>query len=212
MTLILGLTGSIGMGKSTAARLLRAQGVPVFQADQYVHRLLNKGGIAVGAVARAFPAAYDKKGQKIDRVRLGRVVFQNPSARKILEDILHPLVRKAEERFIRIWRARVVRVAVLDIPLLYETRADVLCDAVLVVSAPASVQRARVLARKGMTPEKLKTIRTAQMSDAQKRARADAVLNTDQPLAATNRDLQKILRALQKTHARNHSGYRNHGA
>jgi dephospho-CoA kinase len=190
MTIIVGLTGGIGMGKSTCAKILRNQGVPVFEADRYVHRLLNKGGGAVAAVARVFPATFDARGKKINRQKLGRLVFGSASARKRLEAIIHPLVRTAEERFIRRARRAAVRLAVLDIPLLFETRADALVDQVWVVTAPSRIQAARVLARQGMTPQKWAAIRAAQMNNRARLRRADAVINTHQPLEKLTQDLQ----------------------
>jgi dephospho-CoA kinase len=202
--IVLGLTGSVGMGKSTAAAMLRAQRIPVFDADAYVHRALRRGGRGVRLVAAAFPDAYDKTRDAIDRKKLGFRIFNNAAARKKLEHIIHPLVRAAEIRFIRRHRGWNTRLIVLDIPLLFETHADVLCDAVICVTAPAHIQRARVLARAGMTPEKFAAILAAQMPDAEKRLRADYVLHTGLGRAATWRDLQSILHGLKQTHARNH--------
>lgn len=201
--IVLGLTGSIGMGKSTTIRMLRAQRIPVFDADAYVHRSMRAGGRAVRAVAAAFPSAFDKNKNQIDRAKLGAVVFANVAARKILEGILHPIVRGAEMRFInrhRGWRTRMI---VLDIPLLFETRADVFCDAVICVTAPAFIQTARVMARPGMTADKFNRIKAVQMDDAEKRLRADFVLNTGHGRAKTWRDLQDILRHVRMVHARN---------
>lgn len=201
--IVLGLTGAIGMGKSTVARMLDDMGVSVFDADKYVHRALNKNGIAVGPIKKIFPHVYDRARQKTDREKLGWVVFTSSAARKKLENILHPLVRAAEIRFIKYHRARGVKLVVLDIPLLFETGADALCDTVLCVSAPASIQRARVLARPGWTPQKFKLVKAVQMSDAQKRDRADWVLDTSGTLAATRRDLLMVLNQIKRMYARN---------
>jgi dephospho-CoA kinase len=142
---VLGLTGSVGMGKSTAARMLRRLRVPVYDADAAVHRLLGPGGRAVAAVARAFPGA--AKGNRIDRPALGRLVFDDRTALKRLERILHPQVRVAQARFLAACRRRRAPVAVLDIPLLFETAGENRCEGVIVVSAPPWLQRARVLQR-----------------------------------------------------------------
>ena len=173
---ILGLTGSLAMGKSTAAQALRRMGIPVHDADGEVHRLLARGGAAVGAVERSFPGV-TKEGA-VDRQALGRKVFADAAALRRLEAILHPLVRKAERRFLARCRRQRRRLAVLDIPLLFETGGDRRCDAVLVVSAPRRVQLARALRRPGMTMAKLKGVEARQMPDAEKRRRADAVIPT----------------------------------
>lgn len=173
---ILGLTGSIGMGKSTAAAQLRFLGVPVHDADATVHRLLGPGGAAVAAVARLWPEAVSEGG--VDRRRLGAAVFGDPQALRRLEGILHPLVRQAEERFLRRCARRGVPVVALDIPLLFETGGEGRCDAVIVVSAPAFLQRQRVLRRPGMTPERLERVLAQQLPDAVKRRCADFVVPT----------------------------------
>ena len=157
-TRIIGLTGSIGMGKSTAADMLRRLDVPVFSADAFVHEALQKGGVAAAAVAKAFPGSLDKG--TISRPALGREVFNDPGALERLESILHPLVRAAEKKFIARQNQRRIAVAALEIPLLFETGADELCDVVVVLSAPRFIQQRRVLARPGMTPEQLKQLRT----------------------------------------------------
>jgi dephospho-CoA kinase len=183
-----GLTGGIGMGKSTAARAFRRLGVPVFDADAAVHALQAKGGRAVRPIAAAFPGSV-REGA-VDREALRRAVLGDPAALGRLEAIVHPLVRREQERFLARWRGRGARLVVLDIPLLFETRARAAArragaprrgrefDAILVVSAPASVQRARVLARPGMTPQRLAAILARQMPDAEKRRRADHVIRT----------------------------------
>jgi dephospho-CoA kinase len=174
---IWGLTGSIGMGKSTAARAFRRLGVPVFDADAAVHALQAKGGRAVRPIGAAFPGAV--KGGAVDREALRRAVLGDPAALKRLEAIVHPLVRAEQHRFLARWRARGARLVVLDIPLLFETRRPAReFDAVLVVSAPAAVQRARVLARRGMTESRLDAILARQMPDAEKRRRATHVIRT----------------------------------
>jgi dephospho-CoA kinase len=174
--LLLGLTGSIAMGKSAAAGTFRALGVPVFDADAAVHRLLAPGGAAVAAVGAAFPACLADGA--IDRRALGRVAFADPAALARLEAILHPRVRALERGFLARCAAARRPLVVLDIPLLFETAGERLVDAVAVVSAPGFVQAQRVLARAGMTPGRLAAIRARQLPDAEKRRRADFVIPT----------------------------------
>jgi len=177
MPCILGLTGSIGMGKSSTAAMFARLGAAVFDADAAVHALLAPGGAAVAAVAAAFPDVADPQGG-IDRRRLGARVFADPAALRRLEDILHPAVAAARQRFLRRCARRRLRLAVLDIPLLFEAGLDRDCDATAVVVAPPAVQKGRVLARPGMTPEKFRRIRARQMPDRLKMARADMVILT----------------------------------
>jgi dephospho-CoA kinase len=191
--IILGLTGSVGMGKSTAAREFRRMGIPVHDADKAVHRLLGRGGKAVAAVAAAFPGV--EKGGAIDRAALGGLVFSDPSALKRLEAILHPLVRQAERAFLARARRRRRKLVVLDIPLLFETGGEARCDKVLVVSAPRRVQLARVMARPGMTAERLAGVEARQMPDAEKRRRADIIIETG---LDRHHRLAKLHRALRR--------------
>ncbi len=203
---VLGLTGSIGMGKSAAARALRRLGVPVHDADAAVHRLLGPGGGAVAAVARAFPGVVADGA--VDRAALGRRVFNNPAALARLEAILHPLVQRSEQRFLRGALARREPVAVLDIPLLFEIGGERRCDAVIVVSAPRFVQEARVLRRKGMTAARLLAVRARQMPDAEKRRRADFVVPTGLDKRATLRRLAAIVRVMTGPGRRRRGGHR----
>lgn len=173
---ILGLTGSIAMGKSTAAAVFRRLGVPVYDADRAVHRLLAEGGAAVPLIEAAFPAAV--AGGAVDRAKLGAIVFEDKAALARLERIVHPLVRAGEGRFLRRQARRRMPLVVLDIPLLFESRGEGRCDAVAVVSAPAFVQAQRVLARPGMTLERLAGILRRQMPDRGKRRRADFVIES----------------------------------
>lgn len=170
----IGLTGSIGMGKSVAAGMIRKQGIPVFDADAAVHRLLGPGGDAVQPVEAAFPGVVHDGA--VDRVRLGRAVFGDDVALKRLESILHPLVARERHRFLAQARRRRQRLVVLDVPLLFETGGDAGLDAVLVVSSPAFLQAQRVMKRPGMTASRLKEILRRQMPDREKRRRAQAVL------------------------------------
>jgi dephospho-CoA kinase len=175
--ILVGLTGSIGMGKSTAAQALKRLGLPVHDADAVVHRLLAPGGRAVAAVLAAFPDAGAPDGG-IDRRKLGAEVFGDGAALKRLEAILHPLVGAAKRRFLAAAARRRRRMVVLDVPLLYETGGERACDAVLVVSAPRFLQRQRVMARPGMTLEKFRGILAKQMPDAEKRRRTPHVVPT----------------------------------
>lgn len=195
--IVLGLTGSIGMGKSTAAGMLRRLRVPLFDADAAVHRFLGPGGAAVRQVEAEFPGVRGADGA-IDRRRLGQRVFGNPPALRRLEAILHPMVRRAERRFVAAAWARRERLVVLDIPLLYETGAPERCDRVMVVSAPARVQRERVMRRPGMTAERYAAILRAQMPDREKRRRADFVVPTGLGRGLTFRRLRAIVGGLRR--------------
>lgn len=173
---VIGLTGSIGMGKTNAAKTLERMGIPVHDADAAVHRLIGPGGRAVAAVGAAFPGVV--RDGAVDRAALGKRVFNDKAALARLEAILHPMVRAEARAFLRRMARRRAPVAVLDIPLLFETGGDALCDATIVVSAPRRVQEARVLSRPGMTRARLEAIRASQMPDAEKRRRADYVVST----------------------------------
>ena len=186
---ILGLTGSLGMGKSTTARFFAEAGVPVHDADAVVHKLYEGG--AVAAIETEFPGIM--AGGKVDRNKLAARVLGDATALKRLEAIVHPLVQQAEERLLAEARARGEKIAVLDIPLLFETGGDGRVDAVVVVSAPPEVQRTRVLERPGMTIEKLDAILAKQMPDAEKRARADFVVDTSQGYEAARAQVRAIL-------------------
>ncbi len=191
--IVWGLTGGIGMGKSTAARLFIARRIPVFDADAAVHGLQARGGAAVRPVARAFPQGV--KDGAVDREALRRIVLADPAALRVLEGIIHPLVRREEARFLQRARRRGARLAVLDIPLLFETRRDLRgVDATLVVSAPAAVQAVRVLRRPGMNPARLAAIRARQMPDAEKRRRATHVVRTGLSRFHTVAQLRRLLR------------------
>ncbi len=194
--IVLGLTGSIGMGKSTAANLLRQLRVPVSDADAIVHDLIGLGGSAVAAVDDAFPGVVSKG--TVDRAALGAQVFGDAAALKRLEDILHPLVEAARDRFLKQSRRARKKVVALDIPLLYEVAADELCNATIVVSAPLFVQSGRVLARPNMTQEKLKDILSRQMSDLEKRRRATFVIPSGTGRRTTLQALSRIVKMARK--------------
>jgi dephospho-CoA kinase len=189
---IIGLTGSIGMGKSTTAAMFAEEGVPVHDADAAVHRLY--AGEAVAPIETMFPGT--ARGGKIDRDALGRHVLNDAAAMARLEEIVHPLVRRAEERFLADAERGAAAVAVLDIPLLFETSGDKRSDAVVVVSAPAEVQRARAFERPGMTDSKFAAILAKQMPDAEKRRRADFVVDTSRGFDAARAQVRDILKAV----------------
>jgi dephospho-CoA kinase len=189
---ILGLTGSLGMGKSTTAGFFAEAGVPVHDADAVVHRLYE--GEAAAAIEAAFPGT--TAAGEVDRVKLAARVLDDPEALRRLEAIVHPLVRAAETRFLREARARGAKIVVLDIPLLFETAGHERVDAVVVVSAPSDTQRQRVLARPGMTPEKLDALLARQMADGEKRRQADFVVDTSRGFEAARAQVQEILRAV----------------
>ncbi|MFN3911408.1 dephospho-CoA kinase [Hyphomonas sp.] len=174
--IILGLTGSIGMGKSATANLFREAGVPVYDADAAVHALYAEGGAAVAPIEAAFPGVVD--GGAVDRTRLRTRVLDDAEAMKRLEAIVHPLAGAAQVEFRQQARSDGAPFSVLDIPLLFETGGDRHCNFTLVVTAPAEIQRERVLARPGVTPETFEAILARQMPDAEKRARADFILST----------------------------------
>jgi dephospho-CoA kinase len=190
--LTIGLTGSIGMGKSTVAAMFAAAGVPVFDADAAVHRLQGPGGRLVAAIEAAFPETTGAGG--VDRTALGEAVLRDPAALARLEALVHPAV--AEERAAFLADNAGAPIVVFDVPLLFETGGEARVDRVVVVSAAPAVQRARVLARRGMTPARLDAILARQLPDAEKRARADHVIATDVPLAATRAQVEELLARL----------------
>jgi dephospho-CoA kinase len=191
---ILGLTGSIGMGKSAVAAMLRELGVPVFDADAVVHRLQGPGGKLLPAIEAAFPGTTGADG--VDRQALGAHVFGNADALARLERIVHPAV--AEERAAFMIEHGSEPLVVFDIPLLYEKGHGAGLDAVAVVSAPTGMQRERVLARPGMTPEKFGQILALQVPDAEKRTRADHVIDTGAALAETRAQVASLVRAIRE--------------
>ncbi|HEX2536639.1 MAG TPA: dephospho-CoA kinase [Pseudolabrys sp.] len=191
---ILGLTGSVGMGKSATAKMFADEGVPVHDADAAVHALYE--GEAVAAIEAAFPGT--TANGRVDRGKLGERVIGHPDEIKRLERIVHPLVARVRDAFLAKAERDGAKVAVLDIPLLYETGGEERCDAVVVASAPAEVQRDRVLTRPGMTDAKLAAILAKQMPDADKRARADFVVDTSQGFDAARAQVRDILARVSK--------------
>lgn len=191
--LIIGLTGSIGMGKSTAARYLLERGIPVFDADAEVHRLYEAEGAA--AIEAAFPGTV--RDGKVDRGRLAQAVLGDPAKLARLESLVHPLIREAERAFIDRHAAQGAAMIVLEVPLLLETGLDQWVDATVVLTAPAEIQRQRVLARPGMTPQKLDSLLSHQLPEAEKLARADFVVDTSGPVEETRRQIDRVLESLK---------------
>lgn len=189
--IVIGLTGSIGMGKTTAARALARMGLPVHDSDSAVHKLFARGGAAVGPVGEAFPDAI--RDEAIDRAGLADLVFHDPAALARLEAIVHPLVRRESQAFLRRCAARRDAMAVLDVPLLFEVGREGDCDLVILVTAPAFIQAQRVLRRPGMTEQRLANIRARQMQDAEKCRRADFVVQTGLGRRETLRALGHIV-------------------
>lgn len=194
--IVLGLTGSIGMGKSTVAAMLRDAGVPVFDADAEVYRLQGPKGAALAAIEAAFPGTTGPKG--VDRAKLGAAVFGDAKARKQLEAIVHPMVRRAQQDFLAAARAARKPLVALDIPLLFEGGGHAHVDATIVVSAPAHTQRRRVLARPGMTHEKFAAILATQMRDREKRRRADFIVDTGNSLRETRAEIRHLVSCLRR--------------
>lgn len=186
---VLGLTGSIGMGKSTTAKFFAEEGVPVHDADGAVHRLYD--GEAAPPIEAAFPGT--TQNGKVDREKLAKAVLGDPAKIKQLEGIVHPLVHRVRERFLSDAEKSGAKVAVLDIPLLFETGGDARCDAVVVVSAPAEMQRTRAFERPGMSEQKLAAITANQVPDAEKRARADFIVDTSQGFEHARAQVREIL-------------------
>ena len=193
--IVVGLTGSIGMGKTTTAAMFAAAGVPVYDADAEVRRLYQPGGAAVSLVEDAFPGV--TRDGAVDRALLGERVLGDPAALARLNAIVWPLMGAARAQFLAGARAASHDIAVLDIPLLLETGGEKAVDKVVVVSAPAEVQRQRVLGRDGMTQQKLDAVAAAQMPDADKRARADFVIETGAGLEDANRQVRAVLNVLR---------------
>jgi dephospho-CoA kinase len=204
--LVIGLTGGIGMGKTAAAAHFARSGIPVFDADACVHRLYE--GEAVAAIEAAFPGV--TRHGKIDRTLLAAQLTGRPECLKLLESIVHPMVVKHEIDFLRDEEKKGAKLAVLEIPLLFETGADKRVDVTVVVSAPHHVQRTRVLARPGMTVEKLEHLLARQLPDAEKRARADFVINSGTSLKEMHAELDQLIESLQDREGRVMERLRHH--
>ncbi|MGZ3377744.1 MAG: dephospho-CoA kinase [Phenylobacterium sp.] len=201
--ILIGLTGSIGMGKSTTAAMFRAAGVPVYDADAAVHDLYDQGGAAVEPVGAAFPGVV--KDGRVDREALRQAVLGKPDELKRLNAIVHPLVGRDRVGFFAKAEADGADMVVLDIPLLFETGGHANVDAVVVASAPADMQRERVLARPGMSPERLDAILAQQMADAEKRARAHFVVDTSRGLEPARQQVAEIIAAMRDPQRRPNS-------
>ena len=195
--IVVGLTGSIGMGKSTVGRMIKDMGYPVHDADAAVHKALGPNGAAIPDIKAHFPSVIktDENGKNpyVDRGALGKIVFSDPKKLKILEDITHPLARSSREAFLKACRKRGDKLAVLDIPLLFETGLDKITDVTFCVSSAKDIQRARVLARPGMSEERFDKIVASQMPDKDKRQKADFVIATDVPLDETKKIVKKAI-------------------
>jgi len=193
---VIGLTGSIGMGKSTTAAMFREAGIPVYDADAAVHEAYDVGGIAVGPVGEAFPGVV--RDGRVDREELRKRVLGNPEALKVLNGIVHPLIGKNRAKVFEDAQAAGADMIIMDVPLIFETGGEKNMHAVIVVSAPADVQRERVLAREGMTPERLDAILAQQVPDAEKLARADYVVDTGKGLEPAREQVKAIIAALRR--------------
>ncbi|MEH3110149.1 MAG: dephospho-CoA kinase [Agrobacterium cavarae] len=192
--IVIGLTGSIGMGKTTTAKLFAEEGVPVCDSDAVVHDLYQNE--AVGPIANIFPDAV--KDGTINRDRLSKILRENPAQFQALENIVHPLVRAKQDAFVDAQRGNGERFALLDIPLLFETKAEARVDAVVVVSCAPEIQRQRVLSRPGMTEEKFQMILGRQMPDGEKRKKADFLIDTGRGIEDARTQVRAVLDALQK--------------
>lgn len=191
--IVLGLTGSIGMGKSTTAQMFKNNGIPVHDADASVHSLYS--GIAVPLIEAAFPGTTDKNG--VDRNKLGKIVVGDEQQMKILEAIIHPLVRKEEETFLSTAKNNGALLVILDIPLLFETGGDKRVDGIVVVTAPFAVQKQRVLAREGMSEAKFAAILERQYPDEEKRKKADFIIDTSKGMEGALGDVVAIIEKVQ---------------
>lgn len=191
--LIIGLTGSIGMGKSTVAEMFAGEGIPVFDADAAVHLLQGPGGALVEKIEALFPGTTGDNG--VDRQKLGPAVLGDPDALKQLEALIHPAVGEMRSQFLQ--QHEKAQMVLFDIPLLFEKTGAAGVDQIVVVSAQAQDQRDRVLARPGMTAEKFETIKALQMPDAEKRKRADFIINTSQSIDETRQEVQNTIEKLK---------------
>lgn len=194
--IVLGLTGSIGMGKSTAAKMLRMMGLGIHDSDEAVHRALLPDGRACKDVVQVFPGVQDSITGIIDRKKLGAIVFHDKEKMKQLEAILHPAAKESQKRFIADLQAKGHKAAILEIPLLFETGAQERVDYVICVTSPPDVQKQRVMKRPGMTEEKFQAILAAQMPDEQKKEKSDFIVDTGHGYIRTFLQLRRILKKL----------------
>jgi len=195
---IIGLTGSIGMGKSTIAKMLKDLGVPVFDADHYVHLMLSSGGLLVDKIGKIFPEAIktSKNRKYIDRKILGEIVFKNKEKKNILEKIIHPEVSRQRKKWKNCFQRENYRAICYDVPLLFETEGDKACDCIIVVSAPFFIQKRRVLRRKNMNKIKFFNILKNQLPDSEKRKRADYIVNTGNGYRHSRDQLKRIVKKI----------------
>jgi dephospho-CoA kinase len=193
--IILGLTGSIGMGKTTTAKMFADEGCPIFDADAAVHKLYQKEGKAVALIRAVFPDAI--KDGAIDRAVLGQHMRADPLNLKVLESFIHPWVSEVRAAFLKKAQSDEADIVVFDVPLLFETGGDKAVDHTIVVTAPAEVQKERVMARPGMTKDLFETLLSRQMSDAEKRKRADFIISTAVSLSDTREQVQRLCRKLR---------------
>ncbi len=194
----IGLTGSIGMGKSTTAQLFRGEGIAVFDSDAIVHELYQ--GAAVEPIAHSFPQVLENG--VINRAKLADIVLKNPQALKQVEEIVHPLVWSERDKFFKAKQETGANLVVYDIPLLFEKGVDSSVDVIVVVSATSETQKARVLARTGMTVEKFEALKSKQMSDLEKRARADFIIDTSLGLESARQQVHEILEKLNQNRSK----------
>ncbi|MFC7292347.1 dephospho-CoA kinase [Hirschia litorea] len=200
--IILGLTGSIGMGKSTTANMFKDAGIPVYDSDASVHALYGPEGEATKLISADFPNVTNEAGG-IDRTKLGLIVLKDDAAMKRLEAIVHPLVFKTRQAFVSKHKSAKSPLIVFDVPLLFETGSETFVDKVLVVTAPQEVQLKRVLERKGMTEEKFKSILKKQMPDTEKRSRADFIIDTSLGIEAAQKEVNLIIKKLTDLNTKN---------
>lgn len=194
--IILGLTGSIAMGKSTAAAMLQQMRVPVHDSDAAVHHAYHQDTSFHKQVFEHFPECYERKTKSIGRKKLAEIIYSDPWKKQLLENLLHPRVWQSQKNFLRKCARLKKEIAVLDIPLLFETNADLKCNAVMVVTAPYHIQKMRVMARPGMTEEKFHRILNSQMSDTEKRGRADWIIHSGLGRKKMFQDIQSVLREI----------------
>ncbi len=197
---IIGLTGSIGMGKSETAKMFRKLGIPVYDADAAVHAIYAPGGSAVAPIEAAFPGVTGANG--VDREALAKQVLNDAAALKKLESIVHPLVGLEQQKFLEQATAEKAEIVVIDVPLLYETGGQKRVDCVVLVSAPYELQRERVLARPGMSEEKFQAILAKQVPDAQKREQADYIIDSSQGLEPAMAQVEALIPLLKKVSAK----------
>ncbi len=192
------LTGSIAMGKSTVANIFAANSIPVYDSDEWTHKALTMGSSIFKSIVDVFPESWDKKSQKIDRVKLGQIIFSDSEKRNLLESLVHPYIWDTQDEFTKKHTRLGRNIILFDIPLLFETGSDTKFDKIVVVSAPAFLQKKRALARDGMTEEKFNAIRERQWPDDLKKARADYVVNTGLGRAFSTFKVKSILTDIRK--------------